>query len=73
MLAIFDEKRNLIASQQRRANVHVPDSQLPSFLKQGMDAEMTFNLKPGLYNVREVVADTEDHQMAAFSHEVNIP
>jgi hypothetical protein len=73
MLAIFDEKQNLIASQQRRANVHVPDSQLPSFLKQGMDAQMTFNLKPGLYKVREVVTDTEDHQMSAFSHEVNIP
>jgi len=72
-LAIFDEKQHLIASQQRRAVVHVPDSQLQSFLKTGIDAEMTFNLKPGLYIVREVVTEAENHDMAAFSREVKVP
>ncbi len=73
MLAIFDGRQHLIASQQRRALIQVPDSQLQSFLKTGVDAEMTFDLKPGLYTVREVVTEAEDHNMAAFSHEVTIP
>jgi VWFA-related protein len=73
MLGIFDEKQHLVASQQRRALIHVPDSNLQHFLKTGVDAEMSFNLKPGLYTVREVVTEAEDHNMAAFSHEVKIP
>ena len=72
-LAIFDEKEHLVASQQRRAQIHVPDSQLQSFLRSGVDAVMTFNLKPGPYTLREVVTDAEDHHMAAFSHDVKIP
>ncbi len=72
-LAIFDERQHLVASQQKRALIHVPDSQLQSFLKSGVDAEMTFNLKPGLYTVREVVTDAEEHNMAAFSNNVNVP
>jgi VWFA-related protein len=72
-LAIFDEKQHLIASQQTRALIHVPDAQLQSFLKSGVDAQMTFNLKPGPYTVREVVTNSEDHQMAAFSSEVKVP
>jgi VWFA-related protein len=72
-LAIFDEKQHLVATQQKRALIHVPDTQLQAFLKTGVDAEMTFNLKPGPYTVREVVTDAEDHKMAAFSNDVKIP
>jgi hypothetical protein len=72
-LAIFDEKQHLVATQQKRALIHVPDTQLQAFLKSGVDAEMTFNLRPGPYTVREVVTDAEDHQMAAFTNEVKIP
>jgi hypothetical protein len=38
-----------------------------------VDADMTFSLKPGIYRIREVVADSEEHRMATFTRNVQIP
>jgi VWFA-related protein len=73
VFAIFDQKENLIMSQQRRARVSVLDVQLPELFKAGVDANMTFQLKPGIYRIREVVADSEEHHMTTFSKNVKIP
>ncbi len=71
--AVFDQKDKLVDSQQRRARVNVLDGQLPDLLKTGVDADMTFQLKPGIYRIREVVTDSEDHHMTTFSKNVKIP
>jgi VWFA-related protein len=73
IFAIFDQKENLVQSQRRRARVDVLDAQLPDLFKSGVDADMTFSLKPGIYRIREVVADSEEHRMATFTRNVQIP
>lgn len=70
--AVFDQKENLLMSQQVRTKVSLRDAQLQEFLSSGVDVDMTFKLKPGAYRVREVVTDTEEHHMTAFSRNMKI-
>jgi hypothetical protein len=67
VFAVFDQKENLVDSQQRRARVSVLDSQLPALFEAGVDEDVTFQLEPGGYRIREVVTDSEGHQMTAVS------
>jgi hypothetical protein len=71
--AVFDQDGKLIDSQQRRAAVSILDAQLPDLFKHGIDADMTFHLKPGIYRIREVVTDSEEHRMTSFTKKVKIP
>lgn len=73
VFAVFDEKENLVEAQQRRAKVNVLDEQLPELFKTGLDLSLTFYVKPGAYRVREVVTDSEENHMTAFSRIVRIP
>ena len=73
VFAIFDPNDNLVTLQQRRARVNVLDAQLPDFFKAGVDADMIFQLNPGIYRIREVVTDSEEHRMTTFSQSVKIP
>ena len=71
--AVFDPDGKLMDSQQRHATMNILDAQLPELFKHGMDADMTFHLKPGVYRIREVVTDSEEHHMTTFSKNVKIP
>jgi hypothetical protein len=71
--AVFDQNGKLMDSQQRRAKVDISDAQLPDLLKHGIDADMTFHLKPGIYRIREVVIDSQEHRMTTFTKAVKIP
>jgi VWFA-related protein len=73
VFAVFDQKQNLVDSQQRRARVSVLDSQLPALFEAGVEEDVTFQLEPGGYRIREVVTDSEDHQITAVSYNVKIP
>ena len=69
---VFDQKENLLETQLRQAKVDVPDGQLPAFFKVGVDVNLTFHLKPGIYRLREVVTESVEHHMTAFSRNVDI-
>ena len=69
---IFDRSGKYVTGQQRQAKVDLPDESLPNLLAAGMDVKITFQLKPGSYTVREVVMDSEDHQMTAFSRGIEV-
>lgn len=71
--AVFDQDGKIVDSQQRRATMDILDAQLPDLFKGGVDAEMTFHLKPGIYRIREVVTDSEEHRMTTFTKTVKIP
>jgi len=73
VFAVFDQKDNLLDAQLRRAKVNVPDEQLPALFAAGLDLSLTFQLKPGTYRVREVVTESENHLMTAFSRRVTLP
>jgi hypothetical protein len=73
VFAVFDQGENLVEAQQRRAKVNVLNGQLPVLSKSGVYLDLTFQLKPGTYRVREGVTDSEEHQMTTLSRGVVIP
>ena len=73
VFAIFDQKQNLIEAQQRRAKLNVLDNQMPDLFKLGVFVNLTFQLKPGTYWVREVVTDSEENKMTTLSRSVTVP
>ncbi len=73
IFALFDQRDNLLNAQQRRAKVSILDGQMASFLKAGVVVHLTFQVKPGIYRIREVVSDSEDHHMTTLSRDVTIP
>jgi VWFA-related protein len=73
VFAIFDPQDNLITARLRRAHLNVADAQLESLRKDGVSVNMRFRLKPGTYRIREVVTDSEEHQMTAVSTTLKVP
>jgi hypothetical protein len=73
VFAIFDEKDNLVMARQRRASLSVPDGQLQDLFKDGVTIRMNFQLKPGIYRIREVVTDSEEHHVTAVSTTLKVP
>jgi VWFA-related protein len=73
VFAIFDEKDNLVMARQRRASLSVSDAQLQNLFKDGVTIGMTFQLKPGVYRIREVVTDSEEHHVTAVSTTLKVP
>jgi VWFA-related protein len=70
--AIFDQRDNLVQLQRGQAKLEVPDAQLQHVLSAGLKMDSTFELKPGIYRVREVVTDSEEHHLTAVSRDVNV-
>ena len=72
VFAIFDAKDNLIQLQRGQAKMDVSDAELQNILRAGLKMDSTFELKPGIYRVREVVTDSEEHHITAVSRTVNV-
>jgi VWFA-related protein len=70
--AIFDQNDNLVQLQRGQAKLDALDAQLQQVLSAGLKMDSTFELKPGTYRVREVVTDSEAHQITAVSRDVNV-
>ena len=70
--AIFDQKDNLVQLQRGQAKLEASDAELQQVLSAGLKMDSTFELKPGIYRVREVVTDSEDHHITALSRDVNV-
>jgi VWFA-related protein len=73
VFAIFDEKDNLVMARLRRTNLNVPDAQLQDLFKAGVTIGMNFQLKPGVYRIREVVTDSQEHHLTAVSTTLKVP
>jgi VWFA-related protein len=70
--AIFDQKDNLVQLQRGHAKLDASDAESEQVLSAGLKMDSTFELKPGIYRVREVVTDSEDHRITALSRDVNV-
>ena len=73
VVAVFDLNDKVVVVKQRHAALNMPDERLPALVKKGMDAEITFDLKPGSYRLRAVVTDSEEHKLTALSRSVSVP
>ena len=72
VFAVFDQKDNLLEVQRGQAKLDTPDAELQPVLNAGLKMDSTFDLKPGIYRIREVVTDSEEHQMTALSRNVDV-
>ena len=73
VFAVFDQKEKMIMTQERFAHVSVLDTQIPELFKAGVDMSVNFQLKPGVYRIREVVTDSEEHHLTALSTTISVP
>jgi VWFA-related protein len=73
VFAIFDEKDNLVVARLKRTSLSVSDAQLQDLLKDGITVGTSFQLKPGVYRIREVVTDTQEHHLTAVSTALKVP
>ena len=69
---IYDGEGKYVTGQEQRAMVDLPDDGLPKLLSDGMNSKIVFQLRPGSYTIREVVTDSEEHQVTAFSRKVEV-
>lgn len=71
--AVFDESEAMITSQEKEVKLAIADTQLADLLRDGINMSMDFQLKPGTYRIREVVADSEEHHLTAISTSISVP
>lgn len=70
---VFDANNKVVEVKERQAKLNLTDDQLPDFEQNGVEVESKFQLKPGIYRLRVVVAESEEHRIAATSQSVTIP
>jgi VWFA-related protein len=73
VFAIFDQQENLVTAQLRRTRLSVLDAQLQDLIKEGVSVNTRFQLKPGIYRIREVVTDSQEHHLTALSTTLKVP
>ena len=73
VLAVFDQKDDLIMAQQKRVGLNLLDAQLQDLFKYGVNISLNFQLKPGIYRIRELVTDSAEHHLTARSTTIKVP
>jgi VWFA-related protein len=72
VFAVFDQKDNLLQVQKGQAPLDTPDAELEHVKSAGLKMDSKFVLKPGIYRIREVVMDAEEHRLTAQSRNVDV-
>ncbi len=73
VFAVFDQKDDLIMAQQKRVGLNLLDAQLQDLFKDGVNVSLNFQLRPGIYRIREVVTDSAEHHLTACSTTIKVP
>jgi VWFA-related protein len=73
VVAVFDQKDDLISGQRKRVGLNLRDAQLQELFKDGVNVSLNFQLKPGIYRIREVVTDSQEHHLTARSTTIQVP
>jgi hypothetical protein len=70
---IFDRDGHEVSAQEKTVDFHMHDSTLEHYQQTGITLKSLFNIKPGTYQVRSVVRDSESGQIAGLNRTVEIP
>jgi VWFA-related protein len=73
VVAVFDQKDDLISGQRKQVGLNLLDAQLQELFKDGVNVSLNFQLKPGIYRIREVVTDSQEHHLSARSTTIQVP
>jgi hypothetical protein len=71
--ALFDRDGRYVAGKERDLDLNLKDSSLEKLGQSGIHLKTTFDLKPGVYMVRQIVRDTEGGQVSGVTRAVEIP
>lgn len=71
--AVFDRDGRWIAGNEKTLTMRLRDETLASHLESGLSLRSSFEVTPGLYQVRVVIRDSEGQMMAARNAGVDIP
>jgi hypothetical protein len=58
--------------QKGQAPLDPVDAELEQVRSAGLKMDSKFELKPGIYRIREVVTDAEEHRVTALSRNVDV-
>ena len=70
--AIFDENGNFVAGGEKVLTMNLDDAAYEKLSRTGLPVNLSFNLKPGRYLVRQLLRDAEDGRIAARNRAIEI-
>jgi VWFA-related protein len=73
VVAVFDDKENLVEIKDRHANIDLQTEELPDFLNNGVDVNFMFELMPGKYRLRIAGIESVQHRLGTLSRHIDIP
>jgi hypothetical protein len=71
--AVFDQDGHEVSAQEKAVELKLHDASLQKYLQTGITMRSLFDVKPGTYQVRSVVRDSESGQIAGLNRTVEIP
>lgn len=70
--ALFDARENFVAGWEARVDLSLRGETLKRIRDEGLEGEMELRVPPGSYRLRQVVQETVQGKMAAFSSVVDV-
>ena len=70
--AIFDENGNFVTGREKVLTMKLDDSDYEKLSRTGLTVNLSFDIKPGRYLVRQLLRDSEDGQIAARNRAVEV-
>jgi VWFA-related protein len=71
---VFDHDGGWMGGQRKSVALDLPDEQLRDLIASpGLMVRSVFELAPGIYTIREVVVDSEDHRLGAITRTLSVP
>lgn len=71
--ALFDRNGNYVAGKEKTLEFRLFDESLEKLGRSGLTSRMSFDVKPGVYLVRQIVRETEGARISALNRTVEIP
>ncbi len=71
--AVFDRNGKWVSGNEKTVNLNLKDATLSSRFASALSVRTSFNVSPGVYQIRVVVRDSEGQMMAAKNAAVEIP
>lgn len=71
--ALFDRDGKYVEGKTKEVEFRLLDGSLEKLLQTGLTTKVSFDVKPGIYTVRQVVRDSEGAHISALNRTVEIP
>ncbi len=71
--AVFDLTGHYVGGEEKQIHLREVDSSLARLSRTGLTVKSTFTVRPGAYQVRTVVQDSEPDRLSAANRSVEIP